>query len=51
MFITYSHKAEHIDATLDTCREVFPLLADAHQSGRIKEQLLTHEVAPAIRRF
>jgi len=51
MFITYSHKAEHIDATLDTCREVFPLLLDAHQSGRIKEQLLTHEVAPAIRRF
>jgi len=51
IFMTYSHKAEHVDATLDTCREVFPILIDAYNSGNIKDQLVTDEVATSIRRF
>lgn len=51
MFMTYSHKAEHIDATLAICREVFPILLDAHSSGAVAERLVTGEVAASIRRF
>lgn len=51
IFINYSHKAEHIDYTLETCREVFPILLDAHESGRTKELLVTEEVSAGIRRF
>ncbi len=51
IFMSYSHKAEHIDQTLATCREVFPLLLDAHNSGRVKDLLITHEVSAGIRRF
>ena len=51
IFIAYSHKAEHIDQTLATCREVFPLLLDAHNTGRTKELLVTQDVAAGIRRF
>jgi glutamate-1-semialdehyde aminotransferase len=51
IFVTYSHKAEHVDATLDACREVFPMLLEAYNSGNIKDQLVTDEVAASIRRF
>jgi len=51
IFINYSHKAEHIDQTLAACREVFPLLLDAHDSGRVKQLLVTTEVSAGIRRF
>lgn len=51
IFISYSHKAAHIDQTLETCREVFPLLLDAHVSGRTRELLVTGEVSAGIRRF
>lgn len=51
IFMTYSHKAEHVDKTLDTCREVFPLLLEAYGSGNIKDRLVTQEVAASIRRF
>jgi glutamate-1-semialdehyde 2,1-aminomutase len=51
IFMTYSHGAEHVDATLDICREVFPLLLEAYNSGNINGQLVTHEVAASIRRF
>lgn len=50
-FITYSHKAEEIDLTLAACREVFPILKDAADSGNIGELLVTREVAEGIRRF
>lgn len=51
IFMTYSHEAEHVDATLAACREVFPMLLDAYASGNIKDQLITQEVAASIRRF
>lgn len=49
IFMTYSHKAAEIDQTLNVCREVFPILLDAHKSGTIKDRLVTQEVAAAIR--
>jgi len=50
-FITYSHKAEDIDLTLAAFRDVFPILKDAADSGRIREMLITTDVAEGIRRF
>lgn len=50
-FINYSHKPEHIDATLDAFRQVFPILKSAFDSGDIKSHLVTTEVANSIRRF
>ena len=51
MFMTYSHKAEHIDETLRVCREVLPMLKSAHDSGTVADSLVTGEVATSIRRF
>lgn len=51
IFMTYSHKAADVDQTLSVCREVFPILLKAQQSGSIKNLLVTQEVASAIRRF
>lgn len=51
VFMTYSHKAADVDQTLAACREVFPILLEAQQSGNIKDRLVTQEVAAAIRRF
>lgn len=51
IFMTYSHKAEHIDTALEACREVFPILLEAYESGAIADRLVTGEVAASIRRF
>jgi len=51
VFMTYSHKAADVDKTLAACREVFPILLEAQQSGNIKDRLVTQDVAAAIRRF
>ena len=50
-FINYSHRAEDIDLALNAAREVFPILVSAQQSGKIKDALVTSEVAEGIRRF
>ena len=50
-FVNYSHKVQEIDRTLDTARQVLPILKAAHESGTIKELLITHDVAESIRRF
>ena len=50
-FINYSHKSEHIDATLDAFREVLPILKVAFDSGDVKSLLITSEVAESIRTF
>ncbi len=50
-FINYSHKVQEIEHTLDTARQVFPILKAAYDSGTIKDQLITTEVAQSIRRF
>lgn len=51
-FVNFSHKQEHIEHTLEVCREVFPLLKQAHDSGSIAEKLLCQKsVTAGIRRF
>ena len=50
-FINYSHKTEDIDRTLDMARDVLPLLKNARESGKIKDLLITSQVAAGIRRF
>jgi len=51
IFMSYSHKSEHIDQTLAACREVFPIILDAHNSGRVKDLIIAQEVAAPVRRF
>ena len=50
-FINYSHQAEDIGFALNAAREVFPILQSAHRSGKVKDLLVTQQVAEGIRRF
>lgn len=50
-FMNYSHKAHDIDFALDAAREVLPILKCAQSSGKIKDLLITADVAESIRRF
>lgn len=50
-FINYSHRAEDIDLALDVAGDVLPILKSAHDSGGIKDLLITSQVAEGIRRF
>lgn len=49
--VTYSHKKEDIEKTLDICGEVFPKLLESHRNKSVKRLLQTDEVAQGIRRF
>jgi glutamate-1-semialdehyde aminotransferase len=49
--VTYSHKKEDIDRTIDACREVFPKLLQSYRDNSIKNLLKTKDVAQGIRKF
>ncbi len=50
-FINYSHREPDLDRAIDAASDVFSILVSAHRSGRIKDALVTTEVAESIRRF
>jgi len=50
-FISYSHKEEDIEYTLDVCRSVMKLMKEALQKGDLSCRLETHEIKPSFRQF
>ncbi|MFC1713005.1 aspartate aminotransferase family protein [Candidatus Poribacteria bacterium] len=50
-FISYSHKEEDIDYTLDVCRSVMKLMKEALQKGDIASRLETRDIKPSFRRY
>ncbi len=50
-FISYSHKEEDIDYTLDVCHSVMKLMKDALQKGDLPARLETREIKPSFRQF
>lgn len=50
-FISYSHKEEDVDYTLDVCRSAMKLLKQAIEEGDLSSRLETREIKPSFRRF
>jgi glutamate-1-semialdehyde-2,1-aminomutase len=50
-FISYSHKEEDIQYTLDVCRSVLKLIKEALQKGDLSSRLETRDVKPSFRQF
>jgi glutamate-1-semialdehyde 2,1-aminomutase len=50
-FISYSHKEEDIDYTLDVCRSVLGLMKEALQNGDLSSRLETRDIKPSFRQF
>lgn len=50
-FISYSHKDEDIDYTLEVCRSVMKLMKEALQKGDLASRLETHDIKPGFRQF
>jgi glutamate-1-semialdehyde aminotransferase len=50
-FISFSHKEEDIDCTLDVCRSVMKLMKEALQKGDLSSRLETREIRPSFRQF
>jgi glutamate-1-semialdehyde aminotransferase len=51
IMMTYSHQEEDISFTLDKCREVFPILADAYAGNSISELLQAGKAQAGFRKF
>ncbi|MDQ1329245.1 MAG: spore coat polysaccharide biosynthesis protein SpsF, partial [Candidatus Poribacteria bacterium] len=50
-FISYSHKEEEIEFTLDVCRSVMKLMKEALQKDDLSHRLETREIKPSFRQF
>jgi len=50
-FISYSHKVEDIDYTLEVCRSVMKLMKEALQKGDLASRLETRDIKPGFRQF
>lgn len=50
-FISYSHKEEDINYTLDVCRSVLKIMKDALQKGDLSSRLETRNIELSFRRF
>ena len=50
-FISFSHKEEDIDYTLEVCRDVLTLLRQALDKGDLSSRLEAQEIKPSFRQF
>ncbi len=50
-FISYSHKEEDIDYTLEVCRSVMKIVKEALQKGDLTSRLETRDIKPSFRQF
>lgn len=50
-FISYSHKQEDIDRTIDVCRSVAKIMKEALQKGDLADRLETRDIKPSFRQF
>jgi glutamate-1-semialdehyde 2,1-aminomutase len=53
IFISFSHREEHVQQTLRACAEVLPILKQAHDAGNVTELLVSQDqtAQAGIRRF
>lgn len=50
-FISYSHKEDDIQYTLDVCRSVLKLMKEASRKGDLSSRLETRDIRPSFRQF
>jgi glutamate-1-semialdehyde aminotransferase len=50
-FITFSHTTRDIELTIKTCDEVFKMLSQSYQKGKVKDMIEATEVKEGIRKF
>ena len=50
-FISFSHKEEEIQFTLDVCRDVLAIIKDALKKGDVDSRLRTQEIKASFRQF